>query len=190
MPLADRSYLRTGEHQPTLIFFNEFVIKRSAWIHRKGRHNFAIIDSIRLNLNRPMETSQKTFSPFLLVGGVVTLVLILLVMRGNDSATSGAVIEKSMQESANDETPAPLPVEQPAVTHDAYQAAVIAIMTQYNTTGDAGMMQQALLAMRVPSEDRSTHEALVILLGKAEAGDKEEAAARYAELKTTVTWLP
>lgn len=137
-----------------------------------------------------METSQKTFSPFLLVGGVVTLVLILLVLRGNENVTNGMLIEKSMQESANTETGGAPAVEQPAVTHDAYEAAVIAIMTQYNTTGSAVTAQQALLAMRVPSEDRPTHEALVILLGKAEAGDKEDAAARYAELKTTVTWLP
>jgi hypothetical protein len=63
-------------------------------------------------------------------------------------------------------------------------------MTSYQSSGDALAAQAALLAMRVPSEDRETHKNLVMLLGKAAAGNTTEANALYLSLKSTATWLP
>jgi hypothetical protein len=135
-----------------------------------------------------METPHKTFSPFLLVGIAVGILLIVLAMRG--SMHDGRLTSDPFFASTTDEQPVPLPVEEPMVTHEAYEAAVVAIIAQYQLTSDASTAQQALLAMRVPSEDRYTHESLVILLGKAEAGDAGAAVSLYADLKKEVTWLP
>ena len=144
-----------------------------------------MIEEIDPNFN--METPYKTFTPFLWVGGLALGFVVLVASRHNVSSTDPIIAPAT---EANAASSTPLPSQQPAVTHDAYATTVISIMKAYQASGDALTAQNALLAMRVPSEDRDTHKNLVTLLGKAAAGNGAEADALYISLKSTVTWLP
>lgn len=75
------------------------------------------------------------------------------------------------------------------VSEDTYRTAVNALLAAYAETNDAEATYNALIALRVPASDLNVHYELVIAMGKAMGGYRDDAAARFAALKAQYSWL-
>ena len=120
-----------------------------------------------------MTMPHRTWFPFILIG--LSLGLLLVV----------ALLVKEKNE-------APIPPEDyvlPAEAYD-YPGSVANVFLGFQSSENAVGAREQLLLMRVPSEYRDLHVALVLYFDAAIRGEVLEAEGQYATLKTQYPWLP
>lgn len=83
----------------------------------------------------------------------------------------------------------PAPGAREGVREEDYQSAVNGVLRVYSEDGDAKAAYDALILLRVPSSELTTHLDLVAAMGKLMSGDEADGKARLSALKAQHDWL-
>lgn len=122
---------------------------------------------------------DRNWFPAITLGFTILLGLIFFVVlspQGREALTP----HQDVREATAPATP---------VTEETYQSAVGSVLASYKESDDADAAYDALILLRVPASMMNVHYELVIAMQKEVAGDKTEAAARFAALKAQYPWL-
>ncbi len=118
-----------------------------------------------------MYTHHRTWFPFILIG--LTLALVLGVLVWMQSSSGGNV--KSLQVFAPSE--------------EDYQTEIIALLSEFETSGDAQYAYEKLLDIRVPAEYKVFHFDLALLLFHASTDDELDISSDLDTLRTQNNWI-
>lgn len=118
-----------------------------------------------------MHTHYRTWFPFILIG--LTLALALGVLAWMQSPGGGDI--EALQVFAP--------------TAEEYQAEVISILSEFETSGAAEIAYNKLLEMRVPAEFKSFHFDLALILFHASKDDDLDISADLDTLRAQNNWL-